>query len=142
MSKLIACKDCGNQVSKNAKICPNCGAKVKKGISLWGILGLFIVIGIIGNIVNPKSNNTNSVSTTNAGNTAERKVEPLGGIYAQVASDAIDQYNIAKKQGDAMQICVQAGMVTAALLQAKDEEHYNQWKKIEKADCRRAGVVE
>lgn len=61
-------------------------------------------------------------------------------IYYQVVQDTIDQYNIAKNQGDAMQICVQAGLVSAAYLQAKNQEKYNEWKSIEKADCRAAGL--
>lgn len=61
-------------------------------------------------------------------------------IEIQVAADAVNQYEIAKRQGNAMQVCVQAGLVSAAYLQAKDEPNYNKWKKIESDDCRRAGV--
>lgn len=53
MSKLINCKDCGKEVSKNAKTCPNCGAKVKKkniflGIVV-GIVAMFIIVAIVSN---------------------------------------------------------------------------------------------
>lgn len=43
-SKLIKCKDCDREISKNAKTCPGCGAKNKKKTSLlsWVILGLFV----------------------------------------------------------------------------------------------------
>ena len=61
-------------------------------------------------------------------------------IENQVAEDAVKQYEIAKDQGDKMQICVQAGLASAAYLQAKDKENYNKWKAIEKADCRAAGM--
>ena len=61
-------------------------------------------------------------------------------IEHQVAADAVNQYNIAKRQGDAMQICVQAGFVSAAYLQAKDEQNYQAWKRTEATDCKRAGV--
>jgi len=61
-------------------------------------------------------------------------------IENQVAEDAVKQYNIAKEQGDKMQICVQAGFASAAFLQAKDKENYNKWKAIEKSDCEAAGV--
>ncbi|OGG49283.1 hypothetical protein A3C18_02300 [Candidatus Kaiserbacteria bacterium RIFCSPHIGHO2_02_FULL_54_11b] len=61
-------------------------------------------------------------------------------INIQVAQDAITQYKIVLKSGDPIQICVQAGMVSAALLQAKDEEAYLKWKKTEDANCARAGV--
>lgn len=64
----------------------------------------------------------------------------LSQIEDQVAVDAVKQYQIAERQGDRMQICVQAGLVAAAYLQAKNEASYNQWKKIQAADCKRAGL--
>jgi len=58
-----------------------------------------------------------------------------GGIENKVANDAVQEYEIAKNQGDKTQICVQAGLVSAAYLQAKDESNYQKWKTIEKQDC-------
>jgi len=52
-------------------------------------------------------------------------------ISRKVANDAIDQYYIAERQGDKMQICVQADFVTAALLQQKDEARYKIRKQTE-----------
>ena len=49
-------------------------------------------------------------------------------IEKAVATDAVKQYQITKRQGDKMQICVQAGLVTAAFLQAKAEDDYREWK--------------
>lgn len=60
-------------------------------------------------------------------------------IQNQVADDSVQQYQIAKSGGDKMQICVQAGMVSAAYLQAKDQENYLKWKQTEKSDCKKAG---
>lgn len=65
----------------------------------------------------------------------------MDSAYDKVSSDMVAQYEIAKKQGDKMQICVQAGMVSAAYLQAKDEAKYNEWKAIEKSDCEAAGIT-
>ncbi len=65
-----------------------------------------------------------------------------GGVENKVATDAVDQYNIAARNGSAMDRCVQAGIVAAAYLQAKDEAKYSQWKETEKADCEAAGVPE
>lgn len=59
----------------------------------------------------------------------------LQNISNTVASDAVEQYNIAKRQGDKTQICVQAQLVSAAYLQAKDEANYTKWKTVEKSDC-------
>lgn len=64
----------------------------------------------------------------------------LNSIEDQVAADAVNQYEIAARQGDAMQTCVQAGMVSAAFLQAEDETNYQKWKSQEAVDCARAGV--
>lgn len=61
-------------------------------------------------------------------------------VYDKVANDAVEQYQIATRQGDKMQICVQAGLVSAAYLQAKDEVRYNEWKDVEKVRCETAGI--
>ena len=61
-------------------------------------------------------------------------------IQNQVAADSVAQYGIAHRNGTAMDRCVQAGMVTAAFLLAQDESNYQQWKTIEKNDCRSAGL--
>ncbi|KEO87814.1 hypothetical protein EH30_00090 [Erythrobacter sp. JL475] len=61
-------------------------------------------------------------------------------IYDQVSGDAVKQYEIAKRQGDPIQICVQAGLVSAAYLQAQDEPNYQKWKAIQSADCATAGI--
>jgi hypothetical protein len=61
-------------------------------------------------------------------------------IEDQVAADAVTKYGIAKRNGSPMDICVQAGFVTAAYLEAKDEPHYAEWKATEKTDCAQAGI--
>jgi len=62
------------------------------------------------------------------------------GVEKSVADDAIAQYGIAKRNGSAMDRCVQAGMVTAALLQSQEEAKYREWKDVENADCAAAGL--
>ncbi len=64
----------------------------------------------------------------------------LPSIENYVAQDAIKQYEIAKRQGDKVQIYVSAGLVSAAFLQAKDEENYIKWKAIEKEAGKAAGI--
>lgn len=64
----------------------------------------------------------------------------LQNVSNMVAEDAVKEYNIATKSNDKIQICVQAGFVVAAYLQAQDESNYLIWKEIEKDDCERAGV--
>lgn len=95
----------------------------KKGW-FWIIVAIFIILGLssIGSNVEKKTSST------------------MDNIYQKVADDAVAQYHIAERQGDKIQICVQAGMVSAAYLQAQNESSYQNWKEIEKIDCRQAGI--
>jgi|ERR1700680_412314 len=72
-------------------------------------------------------------------------------IENKVAADAVEKYEIARRnylsetevsamRASAIDVCVQAGLVTAAYLQAKDEAHYQEWKRKESVDCERAGL--
>ena len=61
-------------------------------------------------------------------------------IENKVAADAVNQYNIAKRNGNAMDVCVQVGLVTASYLQANDESNYAHWKNIQTHDCAKAGI--
>jgi hypothetical protein len=61
-------------------------------------------------------------------------------INNKVATDAEDQYRIAKNSGKAVDACVSAGLVSAAYLQAKDEPNYQKWKQVESSDCANAGI--
>ncbi|MEI6707626.1 MAG: hypothetical protein WCK96_10885 [Methylococcales bacterium] len=66
----------------------------------------------------------------------------MSGAYTKVINDSIDQYNITKRGDNKIEVCVHAGMVSAAFLQAKDEAGYKKWKAIEKNDCKKAGMPE
>ena len=58
MAKLTQCKDCGNQISKNAASCPNCGAKNKRtSIVTWLVL-IFIGIPVLIAVFSGASNDT------------------------------------------------------------------------------------
>lgn len=51
---LIECKECGKQISDEAKRCPSCGAKVKKPASfVWWILGAMVIYGFVSGTMNP-----------------------------------------------------------------------------------------
>lgn len=60
MSKLINCKDCGNQISKNAKSCPNCGAKNKRTSIITWLALIFIGIPILWSVFSGASNSDNA----------------------------------------------------------------------------------
>lgn len=117
MSKLIKCSACESDFSKEAEKCPKCGHPNKR-VSLYkiifGVLAVIVIIYVI--VPNDKT------------------------IENMVANDAVKQYDIAKNQGDKIQICVQAGLVSASYLQAQDETNYRKWKDIESQDCARAGM--
>lgn len=61
-------------------------------------------------------------------------------VNLKIVKDAMDQFQIVSRGGDKMEICVHAGMVSAALVQAKDQEHYASWKPLERKLCKAAGM--
>lgn len=103
----------------------------------------FVMVGfsLVG-CSDPSSASDSSTPNTNVVGDliAQAGASQMDSITMQVAKDSEEQYNIAKRQGDKMQICVQAMQVSAAYLQAKDEESYKKWKATEKADCAAAGM--
>jgi hypothetical protein len=94
--------------------------------TVGSVVGLLIIIGVVWYFW--------------GGGLQQQTSNSLDNINQKVASDAVDQYNIAKRNGTKIDACVQAGLVTAAYLQAKDETSYQQWKAIQNADCAAAGV--
>ena len=126
---MIKCEECGENISKKAKECPKCGHPNKKAehLSGWQVIGTLFFVGI-------------AFWFFAGGGLEHQAAKELQKIENQVAEDSVKEYNIAKSQGDAIQICVQAGMVAAAYLQANDRVNYNKWKAIEKSDCRVAGM--
>ena len=72
------------------------------------------------------------------GGLQKQAAKNLNGIYGNVAADAMTQYEITKRNGNAIDVCIHAGLVSAAFLQAKDEVNYKKWKEIEGGDCARA----
>lgn len=64
----------------------------------------------------------------------------LQDIHDKVAVDAVDQYEIVKRTGGAVERCTYAGMVVAAYVQAKDDASVVKWRAAQKADCDDAGV--
>lgn len=46
-SKIIQCKTCGAEIAKNAKVCPSCGAKNKRGKKKWVFLIIILLIVVV-----------------------------------------------------------------------------------------------
>lgn len=66
--KLTACKTCGKEVAKSAKICPNCGANLKNVSIINVVLALLCVFLIFSIIMyeskKPKRVDSNNINTT------------------------------------------------------------------------------
>lgn len=60
MANLIQCKDCGNQISRNAESCPNCGAKNKKTSIITWLALIFIGIPVLWSVFSGAANDTPS----------------------------------------------------------------------------------
>lgn len=88
-SVLEHCKACGEEVAKNAKVCPHCGAKLKKGHPiLIGVLVFFVLIAIFGSSGNddePKKVETpaptQKVETTPTQTEQEPEAESKSAFY-------------------------------------------------------------
>ena len=51
--KIVICRNCNSTISKNAIICPHCGAKNKKPFykrAWFIILAIIVVVGVIGSL--------------------------------------------------------------------------------------------
>jgi hypothetical protein len=65
----------------------------------------------------------------------------LKNLKDATALDLAEQFHIASKNGaKPMELCVQAGVVKAAYLQAKDEKQYQVWTALEDISCEEAGI--
>jgi hypothetical protein len=106
---------------------------------------------VVGKTFNNKSSDLQPVSTsatTEPSNKpsifseaiAEVGDDQMQAIENKVAEDAVKQYEIAKREGDKMQIYIQASLVAAAYLQANDEPNYRKWKAIERKAGNAAGL--
>ena len=124
---LVKCRECGNEISNDAKTCPKCGARTRKATGLANIIG-----GVIFSLI--------LLWYFFGGGIEQHATQDWGKIRMQVANDAVARYQMARKGGNAKDMCVQAGVVSAAFLQAHDEAQYLSWKNTEKLDCKIAGI--
>ena len=74
------------------------------------------------------------------GGVEKQAVKSTESLYSSVAAQQEESYRIAKENGSAIDAYVQAGIVAAGYLQAKDEVNYKKWKSIEKEEAKLAGV--
>lgn len=90
MAKLIRCKDCGNQISKNAASCPQCGAKNKQTSVITWLALIFIGIPFLWAIFSGASNPDNAASTESIENNEPSQYETMETF--DVPQDEFDNY--------------------------------------------------
>lgn len=136
MSNLITCKDCGKEISKNAKTCPHCGAKIKKlGLIakvFIGIIGLFVLIMIIGSLAGDDNTTT---SPTSAPGSSVSKPEPAKG--PAITKENYDKLNKGMTQTDVKAILGEPSMVSeteAAGIGKMEMHHYQEGFSMEAID--------
>lgn len=94
--KQIVCKVCGQEIAKEAKTCPNCGAKNKKSIFkkwwFWAIVVLVLIAaGQSGNDVEPEqeaNNQTQPVQSVVSPKETEAETEP------ETTEEAKNEYRV------------------------------------------------
>jgi hypothetical protein len=77
---LIQCKECGKEISSDARVCPHCGKKLRRGpvvnifLFLLCAIGILLIIGFIGEMLETaKQANGNAPETTRAPEAAPKE---------------------------------------------------------------------
>ena len=82
---LIKCKECTKEISSDAKECPHCGKKVKKGMSCLMMIGVVMALFVFFAMV--RACDTGSSSSSDVGNNSvqHKEVQEKGEALAQDA---------------------------------------------------------
>lgn len=87
MSKMRKCKDCGAEISKSAKVCPNCGRKQKNTIkTIIIVLVVLFIIGAIASIGGESEENTNKLKEATENFTLlsdQMTIDSIGSCYIE-----------------------------------------------------------
>lgn len=104
-SKLVNCKSCGAEIAKDAKSCPNCGAKNKKGhpvvIGILIFLVLVIIVSAMGGEEEPKpveKPGESQVGTSSGSNKDDKNVFSVG-EYAELRGVKVSLVSVTKSMG-------------------------------------------
>lgn len=99
--KLVKCKTCGEDIARNAKVCPHCGARNKHRHPIVGAILIFFAIGIIGSSLNGMSSKDNvsleEFDVLYTGMSYEQAVETIGfegSLNSQVDIGAGQEYKM------------------------------------------------
>lgn len=89
--EMMYCKTCGKEIAKNAKVCPNCGARIKAPIYKKWWFWLIIILIITSNTTN--NVNQNKVTQTTSGDLIETNKETQPQISEEDYKAMCDTYN-------------------------------------------------
>lgn len=102
-----------------------------------GLVGGLILLIVFAAIAHNLQNHGSALAPSDGPSKVQQELDK---ISTQVAQDAEKQYEIARRSGTATDAYVNAGLVAAAYLQAKDEANFQKWKRIEATEAKRAGI--
>lgn len=92
MSKLTKCRTCGQPIADEAKICPHCGAKNKKGISCCSGVILIVLFFVISAAISMR-NTVSSIQEKNASSPSSITIPEE--LFAEIKNDpAVEKVEI------------------------------------------------
>ena len=97
---LIKCKECGEEVSRKSKVCPHCGAKVRRtfGCLTYGALG-FLLLLLIAPLMPERRRSDSTESGRSAGTrAAARSTEEAGTGVAREEDRKKSEESVARKE--------------------------------------------
>ena len=78
MTKLIICKTCQKEVASSTKVCPGCGAKLKMGLMVKGIIVIAIII-VLAAIFGPSKEEQNKQAQDKLQSFIESPIDNISG---------------------------------------------------------------
>ncbi len=114
----------------------------------FGLMDIFGAVSIIGLVYFLFFSGFKGINTTQSSSQSgdiydtaiDAGVPLVDAAKRQVIDDAIKQYQIVERSGNIIDMCVHAGMVKAAYLQANNEGGYKNWSDITSRVCKTAGM--
>jgi hypothetical protein len=132
---LIKCEDCGTEVSDTAPACVKCGRLIQviqveedSGGSSLKLLPL-VVAGVVGVL-------SWFYYEWEEEQIVEQIIIGTNDAMGALAEEGVSKYNMARKAGDEMGMCMGAMEAAMAYQQANMENEYLEWAKKQKRACR------